>query len=498
MLMKGIIVLCFLCFNVCISQTTTLEVTESLEFKDEIKSDNVLSIYTNNSSVTGIIREAKKNFLFDVFDASLNKTYSELIDKSKKETFVGDVYFDNTIRIFTLEKVNKSDRVIHVYTFDIEKKSYQKVQLFSTTVEKNQPLFSGGNKRQTSFALSPNGNYLAIATDDIKKNLNSYTVRVFDANSLKLLHKKSYQEDQEKFFIPNDLVVDDFRNAYVLGKKYNEGRREKKNGEANYQFILNKVSDNNVEELVLELDSKEHIRSLNISQSSENELQILGFYSENRAGNIKGGCNFTIDIKQGLSIKKKINNALPLSVYEDLFGNNRAERKEGKELRNFYVDFILEDNSGNTYIIAEEFYITTTYVSNGTMGGHYITTYHYDDILILKFNAEKQLDWGRSIFKKSTVPSYNAFLKDDQLHILLNSGKNLIEKNDGRTKVSKGWFESSSLYDVLFTINGEVSYNKIQDNKGNNYYTPYLGTYKNDKFVMMSDGNRRKQFMILE
>lgn len=497
-MLKTIIVLFLFVGNLCISQSTSLKITESQEFKDSEKSDDVLSIHTTSDNLTGIVREGKKHFLFDIFDASFNKIQSETIEKSKNETFVGDVYFEDEIKVFTLEKVNKSERNVFAHIFNFKSESHRKEKLFSATVEKNQPLFSGGSKRQTSLALSPNGNYLAIATDNIKKNLNSYTVRVFDAKTLKLIFTKAYQEDSEKFFVPNDMVIDDLGQVYVLGKKYIEGRREKKQGEANYNFVINKVSKDKLTTLELGLDGDEHIRSLNISQSNPEQLQLLGFYSENKAGRIKGGCNFAIGLDPELSIKSKVNTVLPISVYEDLYGENKAERKKDNELTNFFIDHVFQDASGNTYLVAEEFYITTQYIPNGQMGGTTITTFHYDDILVLKFNSNNSLDWGRSVFKKSTAPSYNAFLKDNQLHIILNSGKNLIEKSDGRTKVSKGLFESSALYDVVFSLDAEVAYNKIQDNKGKTFYTPFRGTYKNSKFVMMSDPKSSKQFMILE
>ena len=148
--------------------------------------------------------------------------------------------------------------------------------------------------------------------------------------------------------------------------------------------------------------------------------------------------------------------------------------------------------------MAEEFYITTNYVPNGMGGGYMQTIPHYDDILIMKINKAGNLDWGRSIFKRSGAPSYNVFLKDDKLHVLLNSGKNLIEKEDGRTKVSKGWFESTSLYDIVFDKYGDSSYNKVQDNKGNTHYIPYFGTFNNGTFIMTSAGRKKKQFMILK
>ena len=64
-------------------------------------------------------------------------------------------------------------------------------------------------------------------------------------------------------------------------------------------------------------------------------------------------------------------------------------------------------------------------------GGYWQTTYHYDDILIMKFDNNGKLDWSRSVFKKAQSPSYNAFIKNDELHVILNSGKNLNEKKDG-------------------------------------------------------------------
>ena len=69
-------------------------------------------------------------------------------------------------------------------------------------------------------------------------------------------------------------------------------------------------------------------------------------------------------------------------------------------------------------------------------------------------------------------------MKNGELHVILNSGKNLTEKTDGRTKASKGWFESSALYDFVYSATGEVSYDKIQDNKGNTFYAPFYGTFE--------------------
>ena len=493
--MKKIITL-VLSFTVALTfaQQTNLNVIESEEYKDKVKSVNILSIHTTESGLTGVVRESKSEFLFDVFDKNLQKTKSVVIDSHKKERYIGEIVFGDQIKVFTVYSPKAKERIVYCHVFNLQSGSHSKKTLFEVTVDKKRYLFGNRNDRQTSLAVSPNGKYIAMATDNIYKDVNDYAVRVFDATSLELIQTTSYQKHDEKYFKHNDISINDNGDVFVLGKLYISGKREKKKGEANYDFILNKITKTSNNEIMISLYDQ-HIQNLNIT-TIDNQLHLIGFYSEKRAGKIKGGCNFIIDA-ENLSVSSKKNYELPLDVYEDLFGDNRGSKRKGKELVNFYTDYILKDSQGNTYLLAEEFYITQTYISNGMNGGYWQTVYHYDDILILKFGASGNLDWGRSIFKRSTSPSYNAFLKDDELHVLLNSGKNLLEKKDGRTKVSKGWFESSSLYDIVYNSSGEVTYSKIQDNKGKTYYLPYFGTYQDGTFIMMSDGRKKKQFMIL-
>ena len=134
----------------------------------------------------------------------------------------------------------------------------------------------------------------------------------------------------------------------------------------------------------------------------------------------------------------------------------------------------------------------------GQFGGTMTTVFHYDDIFVVKIDSKGELLWGRSIFKRSTEPSYNAFLKNDELYLILNSGKRLVKKDDGRTKVSQGIFESSALYNIIFRESGEVVYEKSQNNKKKSYYLPYYGNYDFDRFIMPNNVINRKKFMILE
>jgi len=277
-----------------------------------------------------------------------------------------------------------------------------------------------------------------------------------------------------------------------------EGRIQKRGGKANYDFVLNKISDSELITKNVNFNKDEHISSLIIS-NIDNQIRLMGFYSDERAGKIKGALIFNVDT-ESMEVSENKSFKLPEVVYKDLYNVNKAKRKKNKEqeLSSYYVDYVIDDNNGNTYLLAEEFFVTTVYISNGMNGGYWQTVYHYNNVLVLKLNAENELEWARSIFKRAKAPSYSAFIKNRELHVILNSGKKLTKKDDGRVKVSKGLFESSSLYDIVFNYKGDVSYNKIQNNKGNTFYTPYYGVFNGDRFITISRSGGKKQFLILE
>lgn len=496
--MKNITIL-FLCFVSILSYSqnpTNLKVLESPEFHDEVKSGGVLAMHTSEAGLIGVVRNSKNYLLFDIFNETLGRIRNFQVNTDRDEVCVGNLSFDNTIKIFTVFSPSRKERILYCHEFNMSDGSHKKTEMFKTEVENNQQIFSGSNKRQTGFAMSPNGAYVVVSTDDIKKHSNSYTVRVYNAKDLSLVYEKKYQDNVEKFYEPNDLAIDDFANVFSLGKLFLEGRSQKKGGKANYDFILNKLSENASQTTKVDFGNDQHISSLIIT-NQKNDIRLIGFYSEENVRGIKGALFFNVDTSNMVISESKAFN-LPESVYKDLYTETKADRKKDDELSNFYVDYVIKDNLDNTYILAEEFFITTVYVSTGMGGGYMQTVFHYNTVLVLKLNATGDLVWGRSIFKRDEFPSYNAFLKDGELHVILNSGKNLTDKEDGRVKVSKGWFESSSLYDIVFNAGGEVAYNKIQDNKNNTYYLPFYGIFSDDRFITISSGAGKKQFLILE
>tara|TARA_B100000795_G_scaffold268927_1_gene256918 strand:+ start:6090 stop:7598 length:1509 start_codon:yes stop_codon:yes gene_type:complete len=494
--LKFIIVLSLLSFSSMYSQNSHFDVKESIKYMDQFKTTTILSSHSNSDELNVIARKSKNNLVFETFDKQAKGKKIKIIQLSKKESFVGDIFHNNKLQIFMVETLSKTKRILNCYTYNIEDNTSTKIILLEKNVKKKTALFSGQNKRQTNFSISPNKKYIAIATDNIKKNSNSYDIHVYDAEKLTLIYTKNYFNNLDKYYISSDMLVSNNAIIYSIGKEYKNGKRERKKSKPNYSYVLNKISKDDIKTSIIKLNEDEYIKSLTMSFYND-QIRLIGYYSRDKVFGIKGVSIFNFD-KKNLSVTSKKKQKLPVKVFEDLYGYRNAKNKKDSELTSFYLDHTLEDKDGNVYLIAEEFYTTQTYVSYGVNGGGgFVTTYHYDDLLITKLNKNGNLVWGRSIYKRSNEASYNVFLHNDQLHVLLNSGKNLLKKNDGRLKVSKGWFESSSLYLFLYDNDGNVTHQKIQDNKGKTFYIPYRGSYSKGKFVMYNHSKKRKQIMML-
>lgn len=486
---KKCCLLIFLLVVKSFSQTTELEVIEGPEFKEKLASIEVIAIHSTKTKERGIIKFSNEHMIFDVFGQDLSPVFSEIINIHPTEVHKASLYFDDHIKLFTVVSPKRKEREVYCYNFNIKSRTYTKKLLFKKVFDKKQSLFSGNNKRQTRFVKSPNGKYLAILIDRIKENKNSYEAHVYDAEKLEQLYKKDYQVDVDKFFIINHLKIDDSANVFVVGKSFLKGKSDKKVGEVNYEFVLKKISKDAVLTSILKLE-EEFIHSLYFSNLTES-IQLYGFYSNKSSFHIKGGCFFKFDLNSLLPLDKK-KEVLPKELFASIHGDKQVEKKEIKELKNFYLNHVLNDTFDNTYLVAEEFFVTR--------GQNGIPVEHYNDILVLKFDVKGNLVWANNVIKNSKRPSYKAFVLNDQIHLLLNSGKNVKEQSDGRNKISKGLFESSSLYDIVFDKSGKVSYNKIQDNKKNNDYWPADGLFtKDNTFIMMDKSiNRKRRLMLLK
>ncbi|WP_299767765.1 hypothetical protein [uncultured Dokdonia sp.] len=503
--MRYFILITFFIFinSIGYSQSTYFNVEETAPFKDIKKGSNLLGVHQFDNGEAVLIRAIKKDYVVSAFDASHNLIANIKLETSKKETIIGSVATEGLVRVFTSDKVDKKNIDVYCRTYFLSSKRIEKVKLYSKETGKRRKtsIFTLFNpiprKYEENFRVSPNGEYIAFSIDNVNSKTTSSLIKVFD-KSLTEMYEREYVKETENLYRFDDFIITDEAEILTAGKLYKDGFKDKKKGKANYEYVLHKVSEDDHSYKTIDL-GENFIQEVRFAQT-DNAIRLLGFYSEKNSFRMKGGISYVFNGTDITNVTPKVT-PFPKSIYNDLYSEAAAERrkKKEKEFRSYYLDYTIIDEEDNAYLTAEQFYITQHTVNNGPNGGFTtITTYHYDNILAIKFDKEGNLVWGRSILKKSNSPSYNAFAVDGKLHILLNTGKNIKEKSNGRKKVKKGWLEKSALFDIVFDEQGGETYQMIKENDGRkDFYSPSSGNYDYNTFIMANLSKNKRQFLIL-
>lgn len=483
------------------AQSTHFSVNETQHFKDIKGNTDILSVHHLDQGIVAV-RSIKKGLVLSTFDNSYNfKTNIEL-DIEKKETYVGSAYVNGILRVFTSHKVDKKNIDMYCTTFFAGKGRGVKKKLYSVTTGKRKGKGFFGwyvpslRKYEENFRISPDGKFLAFAIDNFNNKAHTSSFKVYDQD-LTLLFDKKYIEDSKTVYQFDDFVVTNDGEVITAGKQYKSGRTDKKNGKANYDYVLHKVTENESTKKQIDLGDN-FIKEVRFAQNGP-KLRLLGFYSGRNSSRMKGGISYSFDGSNISNVQPKVS-PFPKEVFDDIYSETKAKRLKGKEkeFRSYYLDYSLEDEDGNAYLLAEQFYITTHTQggANGIMTTYTVT--HYDNVLVVKFDPEGNLSWGRGLYKKSTAPSYNAIVNEGKLHVFLNTGKNLKEKIDGRKKLKKGWLEKTALYDVVHSESGEQTFEKIKDNDGRkDFFSPFKGSWEDETFVIPNFSKSKKRFLVL-
>jgi len=472
-----------------------LQIIESTVFKDQIKSDSIPSVYPLKNGGLAIVRPDKDKIYVDVFEKQLTKRFTNYIKIEKKDTYLGNVFFDNQIHVITEHLLNKDTKVLRTYAYNLDSKSTKKFELSRTIVDKKLSLYS--NKKGSSYAISPNLNFIGLVTYTIHKGEIHFHTSVFATNNYELIYEKQITRPENSFYEIEDIQVDNDKNVFVFGKTFYDSISPQIKNEDKQYYFLEKFTSSDYSKLEINFSDK-YIKTLKAVKSNS-AYKLYGFYSNEDISQIKGILSVSIDLKQNKITDTTFQN-LPDKVYSDMFGKEKIEKRKSQELTNFDFNHILNDSDSGIYLLAEEKDSSGggnigAPGSGTTSGGGRVI---YGNVLIIKINKSGEIEWGASIFKNDSEPSYNAFLKNDELHVLLNSGKDLKIQKDGRTKLSKGFLESSSLYDFKFTSSGSSVINKIQDNKNNDYYLPNFGKHTNNIFIMFNESKKKRKFIILK
>jgi hypothetical protein len=383
--MKKIILIVFLISsNLIIAQNNSkLIITESEEYEDEVKADIIQSIYLSELGKAAVVRNHKRGIYIDVFDVNLKKESLKTFETDRRENYLGDLFFNDKLLVFTESSPKNNVKILNCIIFNLATGATQKVEIMKPEIEKHQNLFS--NKKGTVFALSPNSNYFTLTNYIIHKGEIYFHINVFDSNTFELIFDNKHKRSENQFYSISDIRIDNEKKIFILGKSFFDEENPIVKSNKLYYYLLEKFSTSNYSVLKIDFSDK-FVKSLKTAVF-DNTYNLYGFYSEKGFNWLKGVCNISIDLDL-----LKINNLnfqdLPEKIFTDMFGSNKAEKMNKKELSNFDINHILKDSQNNIFLLAEEFYVTSTAgMGPYNMGGG--TNNHYDDIIIVKFNPNR-------------------------------------------------------------------------------------------------------------
>lgn len=155
-------------------------------------------------------------------------------------------------------------------------------------------------------------------------------------------------------------------------------------------------------------------------------IYLASFYSDEKNGNNEGVAAATFDMQ---SLAFKDNAIIPFA--DQMRGDTKGKRRE-RAFNQFRINQLIIKNDGGFLVAAEEYYVTTqsTYMPGLGFYSYYyspvmsqtIREYHYNDILVLSYDAAKKEQWHTFLRKEQYSQEDDGIFSS---YTLLNTGGGL-------------------------------------------------------------------------
>jgi hypothetical protein len=361
---------------------------------------------------------------------------------------------------------------------------------------------------QVSFNMGTTDKFDFLISNDKKKMLIKYrkkpTVKS-DTKSFDIIGVHAYEGDLEakwnnELKMPYterrmdilDYTMDRQANTYILAKVFhddsNDDKKRKRDKEANYHVELFRIpaGTNTIDITKIEVKDK-FINGLWIYESPGDYMVCAGFYNNGKNFASADGM-MVFKVKKDGEIYDKSFNEIPLEIVnQNLSGrqqrkNEKKEKKqeeegegEGAEVRAFVMDKIQVNSDGSLVLVGEQYYTVIHYSQKTTY-----VSYHYEDILLAKIDADGKMNWIKKLPKKQAGirglggMSYKHFFVNDNHYVLyLDNVKNYNLPADKKPAVHSdgkgGYFTSYKINDTT----GEATSGSVFDMRNVDDMTMY-------------------------
>jgi len=443
---------------------------------------------------------------------SLSLTSSSPLDiyYDKGEEFNVEVTWmvDDIIWIFTTH-FRKKESIIDCYSqqFNLKGESInEKLLIDEIEVDSKNDLGTfdfilGIDKKVAMMVYSPPVDKYDY--EAIQYHMVSIEQRLLWSENLELSHPSDYFEVVKH-------VVNDSAHVYVLGVAYtnrvNASNKSHVKNTGKYMLFSYDRNERLFNESTLSLNGK-YITSATMINDTLGNLYLIGLFSKTRSFSVSGAFYLKSDLATGALLEKGFS-----SFDQELLRQFISEKKirNQKELDSFDIKDLFVDSLGRVILLAEQFYVTsTTYTDPRT--GHIIYTYyyHYNDLMVVKFDKTGRIIWGkripkeqRTLDKNGYYESYAAISKGNRLSIAFNDNPKNIEYNpDPKETVLYEMDDPSESVAVLVQFIDDVGGEKqilFDADEADYIFNPNIFyRISEDRLIMFAQGYKNYRFILV-
>jgi hypothetical protein len=479
---------------------------------DGAKSETVKKVIGQDSKWIYVLKSEKGSKLsIDLVDLEMNAQENypvEYNDVEDRDLQYEDVYMFAD-RLFLLANYrNKKEKTKHLVYSEIDKETFQ----LGALQEIAQMSYEDGSRKNSGefeVLVSKDKSKIAVVglLPKVKGEQESYIMHVYDDTFGELWSRQETLEYDQNLFDVADINLSNDGVIFVLGKLYNEKRRDKRDGEVNYKYFLNsyygKADKESYEIAYKDLYLNDVFL---VPQQNKKVLTMVGFYSEEGYG-LKG--TFTMDLNL-VSREVELFNTAELGL--DFFLENttkmqakriekRAEKGKSVELGQVELRGVFYSDSGNIVLAAERAYIEVITTRSGPTS--YTTTiYHYDDIILIAIDKDRNIQWTRRIPKSQVTADDGGFYSsyfpeyhEGKLYLMYNDNKeNFKVVRPGKPKAFNGKISSSmGVCAIVDLEDGSVTKTSLFSAKDEEVFARPKVFYRLDNGTIVVYAQRKKK-----
>lgn len=277
-----------------------------------------------------------------------------------------------------------------------------------------------------------------------------------------------------------------------------------------YKLYVYQKDEQKPREILFDLGGK-FVQGTKLTYNLNKQITVAGLFKTKPKGRVNGAFYATLD-PTTFEVKNPVVTAFPDDLMEmvrkDGFGSDKAT--DPGLSNNFRIRHVKNRMNGSVDLIAEYYLLSVTYSSSASgLGGRYIYTYYYGDIVNTNIDKDGKATFTRIpknqvLVNSSIFLGYYPIVQNDKLILLYNDDRDNVEKDLSKKPDRINNFKRSVFMAAIIDSKGNLTRQSVYDHRDEDYVaTPrFMRKVSDGKYMISSDMlkllKKRTRYGILE